>query len=133
MAHISGHDRSQTLLFPESVDDYVDPDNPVRFIDAFVDGLDLTAAGFVGVDAKGLDLGSRTATKGDTHDAVIMNLTPKCPCEGRMERLCTSSTRRRLLRSSHGLRTWDITPSASRVRLRNARRSWMNGRPRRRK
>src|SRR3954465_9669278 len=52
MAHISGHDRSQTLLFPESVDDYVDPDNPVRFIDAFVDGLDLTAAGFVGVEPK---------------------------------------------------------------------------------
>src|SRR4051794_10468954 len=48
MAHISGHDRSQTLLLPESVDDYVDPDNPVRFIDAFVDGLDLTAAGVVG-------------------------------------------------------------------------------------
>src|SRR3954447_1152691 len=52
MAHISGPDRSQTLLFPESVDDYVDPDNPVRFIDAFVDGLDLTAAGFVGVEPK---------------------------------------------------------------------------------
>src|SRR3954470_16259077 len=33
---------------------------------------------------KGLDLGSRTATKGGTHDAVIMNLTPKCPCEGVM-------------------------------------------------
>src|SRR3954466_5861442 len=33
--------------------------------------------------AKGLDLGSRTATKGGTHDAVIMNLTPKCPCEAR--------------------------------------------------
>jgi transposase len=52
MAHISGHDRSQTLLFPEAIDDYVGPDNPVRFIDAFVDGLDLAAAGFVGVDAK---------------------------------------------------------------------------------
>jgi len=52
MAHISGHDRSQTLLFPEAVDDYVGPDNPVRFIDAFVDGLDLAAAGFVGVDPK---------------------------------------------------------------------------------
>src|ERR671928_520658 len=52
MAHISGHDRSQTLLFPESVDDYVDPDNPVRFIDAFVDGLDLAAAGFVGVEPR---------------------------------------------------------------------------------
>ena len=34
------------------------------------------------VMTKGLDLGSRTATKGGTHDAVIMNLTPKCPCEG---------------------------------------------------
>src|SRR5215210_6498221 len=52
MAHISGHDRSQTLLFPELVDDYVDPDNPVRCIDAFVEGLDLTAAGFVGVEPK---------------------------------------------------------------------------------
>jgi transposase len=46
MAHISGHDRSQMLLLPEMVDDYVGPDNPVRFIDAFVDGLDLAAAGF---------------------------------------------------------------------------------------
>ena len=41
MPHISGYDRSQTLLLPESVDDYVGPENPVRFIDAFVDGLDL--------------------------------------------------------------------------------------------
>jgi transposase len=41
MTHLSGHDRSQLLLLPEAVDDYVGPDNPVRFIDAFVDGLDL--------------------------------------------------------------------------------------------
>ncbi len=52
MAHISGHDRSQTLLFPEAIDDYVGSDNPVRFIDAFVDGLDLAVAGFVGVEAR---------------------------------------------------------------------------------
>ena len=52
MPHIAGHDRSQTLLLPESVDDYVGPENPVRFIDAFVDGLDLTAAGFTGVSPK---------------------------------------------------------------------------------
>src|ERR1700692_1283479 len=44
MSHISGHDRSQRLLLPESLDEYVGPDNPVRFIDAFVDGLDLAAA-----------------------------------------------------------------------------------------
>jgi transposase len=40
------------LLLPEAVDDYVGADNPVRFIDAFVDELDLAAAGFVRVEAK---------------------------------------------------------------------------------
>ena len=52
MAHISGHDRSQSLLFPETVDDDVGADNPVRFIDAFVYRLDLAAAGFAGVEPK---------------------------------------------------------------------------------
>jgi transposase len=51
MTHIAGHDRSQTLLLPESLDEYVGPENPVRFIDAWVDGLDLTAAGFARVAA----------------------------------------------------------------------------------
>jgi transposase len=46
MTHISGHDRSQLLLLPEAVDDYVGAENPVRFIDAFVDEMDLVAAGF---------------------------------------------------------------------------------------
>src|ERR1700739_1937079 len=46
MTYITGHDRSQLLLLPEAVDDYVGSDNPVRFIDAFVDGLELAAAGF---------------------------------------------------------------------------------------
>ena len=46
MAHISGFERDQLLLLPEAVDDYVGSDNPVRFIDAFVDGLDLVEAGF---------------------------------------------------------------------------------------
>jgi transposase len=49
---MSGHDRSQILLLPEAVDDYVGADNPVRFIDAFVDGLDLAAASFSGVAPK---------------------------------------------------------------------------------
>jgi transposase len=54
MPHLTGLDRSQTLLLPESLDEYVGPENSVRFIDAFVDGLDLTAAGFVGVASKGI-------------------------------------------------------------------------------
>ena len=52
MTHISGHDRSQMFLLPEAVDDYVDADNLVRFIDAFVDELDLAAARFDRVAAK---------------------------------------------------------------------------------
>jgi transposase len=52
MSHISGFERSQILLLPEAVDDYVDADNPVRFIDVFVDELELSAAGFVRVAAK---------------------------------------------------------------------------------
>jgi transposase len=52
MAHISGFERDQLLLLPEAVDDYVGSDNPVRFIDAFVDGLDLVEAGFARVQPK---------------------------------------------------------------------------------
>jgi len=52
MTHIHGSDRSQLLLLPEAIDDYVAVDNPVRFVDAFVDALDLKAAGFARVEAK---------------------------------------------------------------------------------
>ena len=51
MTHIAGFERDQLLLFPEAVDDYVGSDNPVRFIDVFVGELDLTAAGFLRVEA----------------------------------------------------------------------------------
>ena len=37
--------RSQRLLLPEAIDDCVGADNPVRFIDAFVDGSDLAEPG----------------------------------------------------------------------------------------
>ena len=46
MAPVTGKDRSQLLLLPDAVDDYVGLDNPVRFMDALVDGLDLEVAGF---------------------------------------------------------------------------------------
>lgn len=46
MGYISGEDRKQTILFPEALDDYVSEDNAVRFIDAFVDGLDMNDLGF---------------------------------------------------------------------------------------
>ena len=46
MNHRSGLDRTQTLLFPERLEDYVAADNPVRFLDAFVASLDLHGLGF---------------------------------------------------------------------------------------
>jgi len=36
---VEGADRAQSTLLPECLDDWVDESNPVRFIDAFVDGL----------------------------------------------------------------------------------------------
>jgi transposase len=52
MTHIAGSGRDELLLLPEAVDDYVEADNSVRFIDPFVDGLDLTGAGVARVEAK---------------------------------------------------------------------------------
>src|ERR1700756_5652427 len=52
MAHLCGHDHSQTLLLPEALDDYVSAENPVRFIEPFIEGLDLVAAGFARVQPK---------------------------------------------------------------------------------
>ena len=47
---VEGHDRGQSTLFPECLEDWIDENNPVRVIDVFVDGLDLAGLGFVGVD-----------------------------------------------------------------------------------
>jgi len=46
---IEGEARSQSLLFPERLDDWIEEENPVRVIDAFVDELDMKALGFEGV------------------------------------------------------------------------------------
>jgi transposase len=46
LSFIKGTPRSDVLLFPEAIDDYVTDDNPVRFIEAFVDNLDLQQLGF---------------------------------------------------------------------------------------
>jgi transposase len=47
---IDGEDRTQETLLPGCLDDYVESENPVRVIELFVEGLDLRALGFDGVD-----------------------------------------------------------------------------------
>jgi transposase len=46
MKYITGQNRKQLVLFPTSLDDAIDQDNEVRFIDAFVESLDIEAMGF---------------------------------------------------------------------------------------
>ena len=50
---IEGVDREQIVLFPDRLGDWIGEDHPVRVIDAFVDALDLAAAGFQRTSAAG--------------------------------------------------------------------------------
>src|SRR5713101_3935753 len=52
MAHVTGQSRYQSTLFPEVLDEVVGRDDPVRVIDAFVEGLDLEDLGFSKVTAE---------------------------------------------------------------------------------
>lgn len=54
MGYISGESREQITMFPEVVDDYITQDNPVRFIEAFVAGLDIAELGFERAEPKDL-------------------------------------------------------------------------------
>lgn len=46
MRHIEGQNRFQASLLPESLEDFVACDHPVRVIDAYIDTLDAVALGF---------------------------------------------------------------------------------------
>jgi len=46
MKYIQGQNRSQTYLFPVTIDDAISADNEVRLIDVFVDSLALEGFGF---------------------------------------------------------------------------------------
>ena len=45
-SYVEGSSRSQTFLLPKTIEEYVAPDNPIRFIDAYVDTLDMEKLGF---------------------------------------------------------------------------------------
>src|SRR5271156_375075 len=49
---VEGIARQQATLFPECLEDWIDCDNPVRVIDAFVEKLDLLRLGFDGAAAQ---------------------------------------------------------------------------------
>lgn len=47
MQYIKGTDRTQAVLFPQSLDEIIEQDNEVRIIDMFVESLDLTQFSFL--------------------------------------------------------------------------------------
>jgi len=47
MEYITGEHRTQNILFPDLLDNYVTQENPTRVIDAYVDSLDLKNLGFI--------------------------------------------------------------------------------------
>ena len=47
MQFIQGNNRTQNILFPESLDQIVDQDNEVRIIDLFVDSINVSDFKFV--------------------------------------------------------------------------------------
>ncbi len=46
MSYITGFDRNQAVLIPETINQLIDTNNPVRFIDVFVDSLQTADFGF---------------------------------------------------------------------------------------
>ena len=70
MPLLQGVSRDAVILFPPTLDEYITADNPGRFIDAFVDSLDLQALGFERVVA---------ATKGRR---ISLATCSSCVCTG---------------------------------------------------
>ena len=83
---VEGVDRSQSTLFPASLDDYVIEDNPVRAVDAFVDALDLRKLGFTSVDP--LDTGRPGYHPATMLKLYIYGYLNRIPSSRRLEREC---------------------------------------------
>ena len=82
--YIEGIEREQVTLFPDRLEDWIGEDHPVRVVDAFVDALDLSEAGFARIAP------ARTGRPG-YHPAVLLKLfiygyLNRVPSSRRLER-----------------------------------------------
>jgi transposase len=82
---VEGIERGQVSLFPAQLDDYVADDNPVRAVDAFVDGLDLAKLGFATEPLATGRPGYRPATMLKIYIYGYLN---RIPSSRRIEREC---------------------------------------------
>src|SRR5258706_6845072 len=86
MTFIAGVDRSQALVLPESFEDYVAKDHPVRFLDAFVDGLRLERCGFA--RTRPAETGRPPFAPGDLLKLYLWGYLNKVRSSRRLEREC---------------------------------------------
>ena len=83
---VEGIDRSQRTFLPAMLEDYVAEDNPVRAIDAFVDGLDLGKLGFTRVEP--LVMGRPCYHPATLLKIYIYGYLNRVPSSRRLEREC---------------------------------------------
>jgi transposase len=83
---VEGFERGQSTMFPARLDDYVSEDNPIRAVDAFVDGLDLGKLGFTGVQP--LETGRPGYFAGTMLKIYIYGYLNRIPSSRRLEREC---------------------------------------------
>ena len=83
MAHVTGQSRYQSTLFPEVLDEVVGRDDPVRVIDAFVEGLDLEELGFSKVAAE--EVGRPPYAPGDLLKLYIYGYLHRVRASRRLE------------------------------------------------
>src|SRR4030042_4530734 len=86
MAYVRGIARNQMILFPEALDDYIEEDNPVQFIDVFVDSLDLQELGFKYADLKGT--GRPPYNPGDMLKLYLYGYLNRIRTSRRLEKEC---------------------------------------------
>lgn len=86
MRHIEGANRQQATLLPESLDDFVAVDHPVRVIDAFIDSLDLAALEFSKANTK--ETGRKPYHPGDLLKLYVYGYLNRVTASRRLETEC---------------------------------------------
>ncbi len=86
MRYIKGEDRDQAILFPEKINDYIEQNNPVRFIDAFVDSLDMSEMAFTHSQPK--KTGRKPYNPADLLKLYIYGYMNKVRSSRELEKVC---------------------------------------------
>ena len=120
---IEGQDRSQSVLFPEQLEDWITEDNPVRTVDAFVEALDLATLGFD--RARAADTGRPAYHPATLLKIYIYGYLNRVQSSRRLEREAQRNVE--LIWLTGRLRAWTRTPRPSCFTNASATVNWLTG------